>query len=125
MPSRLELLACCCRDDDIAVLRAAAGPNGPVFRVVDNPMKVARQAVARRPVALILGVGQRSLANLDVIPLIRAVRSDLPVIVIAEEDSLELERRVRQKGIFYYLVHPIEPSEVEAVLADALRCARH
>ena len=47
----------------------------------------------------------------------------MPVIIVAEEDSLELERRARGKSIFYYLVHPIDPSEVEALLKNVMRCA--
>ena len=53
--------------------------------------------------------------------MIRVVRRELPVILIAEDASLELERRAREHKIFYYLVHPIERSEVEAVVEDLLR----
>ncbi len=63
------------------------------------------------------------MAHLDVIRTIRAARSDLPIVVIGEDDSLELERRARQEKIFYYLVHPIDRAEVEAVLKDILRHA--
>jgi DNA-binding response OmpR family regulator len=61
--------------------------------------------------------------HLDVIPMIRAVGKDPPVIVVAEEDSLDLERRARQHPVFYYLVHPLEQNEVKAVLDDVLRHA--
>ena len=77
-----------------------------------------------RPLALVLGVGHDTLAHLDMIPLIRAVRRELPVILIAEDASLELERRARQHKIFYYLVHPIQRSEVRAVLEDLLRARK-
>jgi DNA-binding NtrC family response regulator len=115
------MLACACRGDDLAVLRKAAGCTGSILRIVENPLKLARCAATSRPVAILLGVGRSSLEHLDMIPLIHAVRSELPIIVIAEEDSLELERAARQKKIFYYLVHPLDRSEVEAVLEDALR----
>jgi hypothetical protein len=46
------------------------------------------------------------------------------VLVVADEDSLELERCVRQQGIFYYFVHPLQSPEVEAVLKNLLRRAR-
>ena len=70
-----------------------------------------------------MGVGQDTMACLDVIPMIRAVGKAPPVIVVAEEDSLELERRARQHPVFYYLVHPLEENEVKAVLDDVLRHA--
>ncbi len=121
MASPAEVLAFGCREDDLAVLREAFGPTGSALSVADSPVEVARRAAAGRPAALFLGVGRRSMSNLDVITLIEAVRRRLPVIVIADEDSLELERRARQRSIFYYLVHPIQREEVEAVLRDVAR----
>lgn len=94
-----------------------------MLRVVDTAVDVAHQTLARRPVAVFIGLGKPSLTNLDVISVIRAVGSDLPVIVIAEEDSLELERHARRKNLFYYLVHPIVPTEVAAVLEAVLHHA--
>lgn len=123
MACRAEVLVFKCRKDDLAVLRSASGSKGPALRIVETRAEFGREAVAYRAVALFLGIGSRTLADLDMIPLIRAVRSDLPVVVIADEDSLDLERCARQAGIFYYLVHPIGRSEVEAVLKDVMRCA--
>jgi DNA-binding NtrC family response regulator len=124
MATRDELLVFGCREDDFAVLAEALGPRGPALRSATSAAEFAQHAVSRRPLALILGVGIRSMAHLDVIPVIRTVRRSLPVIVIAEEDSLELERSAREKSIFYFLVHPIERSEVKAVLKDVLRLAK-
>jgi DNA-binding NtrC family response regulator len=123
MKTRADMLICGCRDDDVAVLRETLGRDGPRLQVVDNPMKLAQRALARCPLGVVLGVGERTRAHLDIIPLIRSVRSSLPIIVIAENDSIHLERRARQMGIFYYLVHPIEKSETEAVFADLTRSA--
>jgi DNA-binding NtrC family response regulator len=123
MAQRAEMLVFGCREDDLAVLRSASGPDGPALLTVDSPAMLAEHAIRRRPVAVILGVATRTLDHLDLIPVLRATRDNLPVIVIAEDDSLDLERSARQQSIFYYLVHPIDRSEVEAVLKDALRCA--
>ncbi len=124
MALRPEMLVFGCREDDLAVLRSASGPNGPILLAVDTPAELAEYSIRRRPVAVILGVTTRRLDHLDLIPLLRAARDDLPVIVIAEQDSLELERSARQKSIFYYLVHPVDRFEVEAVLKDVLRCTQ-
>ena len=124
MVARAEVLVCGCREDDLAVIRNAAEPDGPVVRAVDSLVKVAHHAMADRPVAVVLGVGPDTLAYLDVIPVIRAIKNDLPVIVVAAEDSLELERAARQRGIFYYLVHPVQRSEARAVLRDVMRSRR-
>jgi DNA-binding response OmpR family regulator len=124
MVARAEVIVFGCREADLAVLRNAAGPGGPVVLGVESAAEFAQHAIARRPVAVFLGIGTRTLTHLDVIPVIRAVRNDVPVIVVAEEDSLELERRARGESIFYYLVHPVDRSEVEALLKSIMRHAR-
>lgn len=106
------------------MLRSAADPDGPLLRGVDTPVQLARRAMVDHPLAVVLGVCNATLSHLDVIPVLRAIRSELPVIVIAEEDSLDLERAVRQNAIFYYLVHPLQRREVRAVLRNLLRRAR-
>ena len=121
MTARQEMLVFGCRADDVKLLIHAVERLEPALRVMDDPGEFARHAVSHRPLAVVLGVGRGTLAHLDMIPLIRAVRRELPVILIAEDASLELERRARQHKIFYYLVHPIEGSEVKAVLKDLLR----
>lgn len=121
MTTRTEILMFACHPEDVSVLRGASGPQGAVVHTVNSLVEVAHQAATRRPAAVFLGVGDQSLGHLDVIRTIHAVRSDLPVIVIGDHDSLDLERRVRQQTIFYYLVHPIDRTEVAAVLGDVLR----
>jgi len=116
-----DLLAFDCREEDLDVLRGAVGPKGPALHVVSSPVQAAHLAMARRPLALILGLRKQTLSNLEVIPVIRAARGDLPVIVIGSRDSLEVEKAARQIGIFYYLVHPLDPAEVHAVLKVVLR----
>ncbi len=118
-----EVLVWGCRADDLSVLRHACRLEGQSVLVLKRTAEVARQAASGSPLALVLGIGRRSRTRLDVIPVFRAVRKELPVIVIADEDSLELERRARRAGIFYYLVHPIDSREVKAVLEDLLRHA--
>ena len=123
MALRAEMLVFGCREDDLAVLRSASKPNGPILLTVGSAAELAEHSIRRRPVAVILGVAAGTPDHLDLIPVLRASRDDLRVIVIAEDDSLDLERSARQKSIFYYLVHPIDRFEVEAVLKDVLRCA--
>ena len=124
MSAGAEVLVFSCEEDDVQALRAALGTRRLALRILDSPVAVAHHVVTRQPAAVFLGVGSSTLCHLDLIPVIHAARSDVPVIVIGRNDSLDLERRARQASIFYYLLHPIERPEVEAVLADALRTVR-
>jgi DNA-binding NtrC family response regulator len=124
MAARPELLIFDCRKEDLEVLQSASGPQGPLLRVVSDAAECARDAITRDPAALVIGVGMGTLSRLDVLSVIRAVRKELPVIVVGEEDSLDLERSARQKDIFYYLVHPVDRSEAAAILQDVMRLTR-
>jgi len=121
MASRAEVIACGCREDDLAVLKLAVKGEGARLRIVESAVKVAHQALSCPVIAVVLGVGPKTLANLEVIPVLRDLKAGVPVIVIATEDSLEMERSVREKGIFYYLVHPVDSDELTSVLADVGR----
>lgn len=123
MASRHELLVFGCRDEDRDVLRRAVESSGARLRTASRPVEVAQRIVARPPVAVFLGVGPGSETNLDLIPVIHGVREDIAVVVIAGRDTVELQRRTRKQGVFYYLVHPLSSSEVQAVVGDVLRHA--
>ena len=77
MSLRREMLAFGCRADDLALLTETVGPMEPALRVTDDPREFARRALADRPFAVVLGVGRGTLSNLDMLPVIRAVRREL------------------------------------------------
>jgi DNA-binding response OmpR family regulator len=119
-----ELLVFNCQAADLAVLKSVGRRAGVAVRVAGSETEFAREAIARRPSSAVLGLSRHTLTSLDVISVIRAAHDDLPVIVIAEEDSLDLERRAREKGLFYYLLRPVSREEVTAVLRNLLRQVR-
>jgi DNA-binding NtrC family response regulator len=121
MSSSVEVVVFDCREEDVEAVREASTSRGARVHAVDSAVAVAHQVVARRPAAVFIGIGRRRSRSLEVIPMIHTAREGLPVVVIADDDSLDLERRVRSKSIFYYLVHPVDPVEVAAVLKDVLR----
>lgn len=124
MRDRGEVIVCGCSEDDVAVLRSASEPNGPELHEETSLVKMTHRVMSGRPLALVLGVSPDMPADLDVIPVIRSLRTDLPVIVVAAGDSLELERTARQRGVFYYFVHPVERDEARAVLQVVSRAHR-
>jgi DNA-binding NtrC family response regulator len=121
MTARGEMFVFSCQDEELAALRSACDQKSLTLRELHNPVEVAHQVVSRRPFGVFLGLSAETLENLDLIAMIRAVHRDLPVIIIAAEDSLDLERRARQRDIFYYLIRPIDSAELDAVLRDVER----
>ena len=121
MATPAEVLVFNCQPVDLTVLWDVSRGMGVDVRVAGSETEFAREAITRRPSAAVLGLSRETLSGLNVINVIRAAHEDLPVIVIAEEDSLELERRARETGLFYYLVGPVSRGEMRAVLKSLLR----
>ena len=125
MTSREKALALGCSDEAIAEMARALKRRDMSLSVVESIPEMAREVSAGHPIVIILGVRSSSVANLETIDVIHAVRERIPVIVVAEEDSLDLERKARERGVFYYLVEPLDAAEIEAVIEDTLRYSRH
>lgn len=58
--------------------------------------------------------------ELDYLPCLTQADPSLPVIVVCDQDSVQTQRRLRSHRVFYYLVEPLDPAELRAVLQAAL-----
>ncbi|TET78114.1 response regulator [candidate division TA06 bacterium] len=71
--------------------------------------------------ALVVDIDQESLDPADVIGVLKAVSPGVSVIAITDENRLEMEKHVREQGIFYYLVKPVEEREYAEAVNRALQ----
>lgn len=71
--------------------------------------------------ACIIFVGRNAEREVDYIPCLNRVDPKLPIVVISEHDSVELQRKVRRHRVFYYLLLPLDREEIRAVLRSAVR----
>ena len=69
--------------------------------------------------ACIIVVSRNGDREVDYIPCLNRVDPKLPIIVISEHDSVELQRRIRRHRVYYYLLMPINREEIRAVLRSA------
>ncbi len=72
---------------------------------------------------IILELDSDKEGGVEIIPIINQIDSNLPIITITSEDSLETQRKVRKGKIFYYLVKPLSGEEIKSALQHAV--ARH
>jgi DNA-binding NtrC family response regulator len=61
-----------------------------------------------------------NLDGLHAIPIIRKIDPNLCIIAIAQDDSLEMERKARLAGVFYYLIKPLDENEVRLSVTNAV-----
>jgi DNA-binding NtrC family response regulator len=69
----------------------------------------------------VIMVGRGAEREIDYLPCLNRVDPKLPIIVISDHDSLELQRKVRRHRVFYYLLEPLDRDELRAVLRSAAR----
>lgn len=82
---------------------------------------VVCEAAGRDLALCVICVSHQSEEDLEYLPCLNQVDPWLPVIVVIDRDSLETQRKVRSHRVFYYLVEPLNPGEVRAVVDAAAR----
>ncbi len=70
---------------------------------------------------LLLDATLEGIPGYDFIPLLKRNNAHLPIIALAEDSSLEMSIRLRQQGIFFLAMKPIDPAEIRMAVADAIK----
>jgi len=71
---------------------------------------------------ILLGSSFDELAAIELIPLLKKCCRNLTIILVSNESSLPVIRRLRNEGIFYHLLKPVLPEDREE-LKQVVACA--
>ena len=74
---------------------------------------------------LILDAHLEGINGVQVLSMVKNLDPDLPVIVITGDSSIDLERKIRSLGVFYYLIKPFKMEELREVISSAIRLREH
>lgn len=102
-------------------LAAALDDLGFQAEWTDSGPAAIYEAAAGDIALCVIAVGCQGEEELDYLPCLNQIDPWLPVIVVNDFDSLETQRKVRSHRVFYYLVEPLNPEEVQAVVDAAAR----
>ncbi len=58
----------------------------------------------------------------DLIPLLKQCDRNVTIILVSDDDSLPVMRKLRKEGIFYHALKPVKPEDKEEI-RQAVRCA--
>lgn len=58
----------------------------------------------------------------DLIPLLKKCNRDLTIILVSDDVSLPLIRKLRKEGIFYHALKPVKPEDRDEI-RQAVQCA--
>ncbi len=95
---------------------------GYQVRAANSVNEVLRNILSRNTRVLLLGNELGDLLAVELIPLLKKCNRDLTIILVSDENSLPLLRKVRREGIFYHALRPVNPEDREE-LRLAVQCA--
>ncbi len=83
---------------------------------------VMRDVLKKEAQVILLGNAFDNMPAGDLIPILKKCNRNLTIILVSNEESLPLLRKLRREGIFY---HALKPSALEdrEELLQAVRCA--
>ncbi|MBE0478635.1 response regulator [Candidatus Aerophobetes bacterium] len=70
---------------------------------------------------LIMDLELGGIKGYEIIPILKKIDPTLPIIVTSGNSSLEVARRVRAEGVFFYALKPLDMEEIELAVNDALK----
>jgi len=97
------------------------GDDGYQVMWTDNGPEAICEALSGTLAACVIIVGRNAEREVDYLPCLNRVDPRLPVIVVSDHDSIELQRKVRRHRVFYYLLEPLDQQEFRAVIRSAVR----
>jgi excisionase family DNA binding protein/PAS domain S-box-containing protein len=69
---------------------------------------------------LILAVETWGIKGYELIPIIKRLNNFIPIIVTSADDSMDVATKVREQGVFYYAIKPLDMNEIKLVVRNAL-----
>ena len=83
---------------------------------------VARIIQKQQPIVLLGSRFEEKISAADVISLLRGCNKELRIILVSDENSPEMLRKVREEGIFYHALTPQNRQDNEE-LRSVVECA--
>jgi DNA-binding response OmpR family regulator len=106
---------------EMAALRECLSSEPWQVRTIEERDDVIETVRAGQADVLITGIDILGMKAYNLIPEVKKLQSDIPIIVACADPSLELARKIRESGIFFYLMEPFDPEEVRAAVRGAVR----
>ena len=92
--------------------------------VTDSAVKAMQDVLHNNARVLLLGAELEELNSAELLPLLKQCNRRLAIILVANEASLPLLRKVRKEGIFYHALRPAASADNEEI-RQVVKCAIH
>ncbi len=99
------------------------GKAGYQVKTTDSAAEVLNDILEKNAHVILVGSDlNENVAASDLIPLIKKCDRNLTIILVSDEKSLPMVRKIRQEGIFYHALRPVSRTDREEICL-AVRCA--
>jgi DNA-binding NtrC family response regulator len=95
---------------------------GYTVTVTNSAATVLHGILKKTAQVVLLSNNFDELTATDLIPLLKKCNRNLTIILIAEDLSLPMIRKLRAEGIFYHALKPVKPEDREEI-RQAVQCA--
>jgi DNA-binding NtrC family response regulator len=83
--------------------------------VTDSSTKTIDSVRKKKAQVVLLGSELGEFTFVDLVPLLKRWNRKLMIVLIADDTPLPLIRKVREEGIFYHALRPVEPEDEEEI----------
>lgn len=90
--------------------------------VTNSAATVLHGILKKTAQVVLIGNELDEVAATDLIPLLKKCNRELTIIFVSSDASLSLIRKLRNEGIFYHALPPVEATD-QAELKQAVECA--
>lgn len=114
-----RVILCDGNDAEAAQLKRLLEPHYDLS-ISSAPMETVTSLLSVPSRIMVLGLRSGDPSFRELIPLVKKLRPELPIIVIGDGGSLDEQRLVQGQGIFYFVPRPVASSELLSALANAV-----
>jgi DNA-binding NtrC family response regulator len=92
-------------------------------KTTDSAADVLSDILRKQAHVILVGSDfDEKVAASDLIPMIKRCDRNLTIILVADEESLPMVRKIRQEGIFYHALKPVSAEDGEEI-RQVVECA--
>lgn len=96
--------------------------DGYYIRVADSIQGTLDVLRRKQAQVVVIGPELEGLQAADLIPLLKAANRKAAIVLVADDPTPLLARRIRQAGIFYHALRPASPQDATDIV-QAVQCA--
>lgn len=107
------------RPEDVQMLESTLREEGHDVVVSTDRFRAIEELLAHEFGAVILCLGSSGDVR-ELVPLVSRLDRTLPILTVAQEDSVEVQREIRRSRVFYHLTQPVDAGELRQAIREAL-----